>query len=242
MDPLLLRFTLQSDATFGRGDGVAGLVDEEVQHDEFGLPYLSGRTLKGLLAEECAEILFSLEQVKPNEIKQWKDAAQFLFGSSGSGDESARMHVGDAQLPSDLRAAIARDFVQLQEKLRDKKESERERAFGLKRGAILESLTALRRQTAMDASGAPKKETLRTMRVIVRGTPFEARLDFVDPGDEQLAQNAGALLAACIKALRRAGSGKNRGRGRLHADLYPLEGAPAVTDQLFTRFRQAVNP
>ena len=42
-----LRLTLLSDATFGSGDGVAGLVDAEVQHDYVGLPFLGGRTLKG---------------------------------------------------------------------------------------------------------------------------------------------------------------------------------------------------
>lgn len=57
-----LKFTLKSDATFGRGDGVAGMVDSEVQHDSYGLPYLGGRTIKGLLGEECASILFALRQ------------------------------------------------------------------------------------------------------------------------------------------------------------------------------------
>jgi hypothetical protein len=28
-----LRIQLLSDATFGRGDGVAGLIDQEVEHD-----------------------------------------------------------------------------------------------------------------------------------------------------------------------------------------------------------------
>jgi len=37
---LSLKFMLKTDTTFGRGDGVAGLIDSEVQHDEFGLPFL----------------------------------------------------------------------------------------------------------------------------------------------------------------------------------------------------------
>jgi len=62
MMTFLLKFTLESDATFGRGDGVAGVVDSEVQHDPYGFPYLGGRALKGLLGDECANILFALEQ------------------------------------------------------------------------------------------------------------------------------------------------------------------------------------
>ena len=39
-----LKIDLLSDTTLGRGDGVAGVVDAEVQHDAYGLPYLSGKT------------------------------------------------------------------------------------------------------------------------------------------------------------------------------------------------------
>ena len=57
-----LTFTLLSDATFGRGEGIAGLIDREVEHDRFGLPYLRGRTLKGLVSEEADNVLFALER------------------------------------------------------------------------------------------------------------------------------------------------------------------------------------
>lgn len=107
MNTYILRFVLESDATFGRGDGLVGVVDVEVQHDEWGCPFLGGRSLKGLLVSECAEILAALpDTVKP----RWQAAAQRLFGSPGSGqDENAVVSIGDAQLPKDLRAAIRRD-------------------------------------------------------------------------------------------------------------------------------------
>jgi len=44
-----MKIVLKSDATFGRGDGVTGLVDTEVMYDELGLPYLGGRAIKGIL-------------------------------------------------------------------------------------------------------------------------------------------------------------------------------------------------
>ncbi|HLF25537.1 MAG TPA: RAMP superfamily CRISPR-associated protein [Anaerolineae bacterium] len=231
-----MHLTLKSDATFGRGDGVAGLVDEEVQHDRYGLPYLSGRTLKGLLASECADILFGLKQSMPAALQRWEAAARFLFGAAGSGDDdAAHMRVGDARLPRDLSLAIAEDFRPLE----NLKREERERQWGLKQTETLEALTALRRQTALDATGAPLKDTLRTMRVIIRETPFEARLTFVsdiqDDGDEL------ALLAACVKALRRAGTGRHRGRGRIEAELRALNGQD-ITQTHFKRFAQVVNP
>jgi hypothetical protein len=216
-----LQIKLKSDATFGRGDGVAGVVDAEVQHDAVGLPYLGGRAVKGLLGAECADLLFALERARPAEIARWRDAEQRLFGRSGGALQGqAILLVGPARLPADLRAAVARD-------VRDGR---------LTRAEVLETLTALRRQTAMDPlTGAPRKETLRTMRVILRGLIFRARLDFVqEPTSEDL-----ALLAGCAKALRRAGTGRNRGPGRLRADLLDADGQ-SLTGDLFLELRKAV--
>jgi hypothetical protein len=218
-----LRIETESDATFGRGDGVAGLVDAEVQHDRYGLPYLGGRALKGLLGAECADVLFALGHAQPQDSHRWQSAEQRLFGRSGGALEGqANMIVGPARLPADLRAAVARDV----------------REGNLSPNEVLESLTALRRQTAMDpTTGAPRKETLRTMRVILRQTPFEAQLTFRDePSADEL-----ALLAACVKALRRAGTGRNRGRGRLSAEMLDEDGQN-VTEQEFEHFRKAVRP
>ncbi len=215
-----LCLTLLSDATFGRGDGVAGLVDAEVQHDEAGLPFLGGRTLKGLLGAECADIVYALEQARPDQKNRWYAASERLFGRSGADlDGEAILHVGTARLPDDLRLALLDDV----------------RRGRITPTEVLETVTALRRQTAMDEWGVPLENTLRTMRVILRDTVFWAPLEFmVDPQPDDL-----ALLAACVKALRRAGTGRNRGRGRLRAELTDRDGSP-VTDALFREFRKAV--
>lgn len=213
-ESLWLKFTLLSDTTFGRGDGVAGLVDAEVQHDSHGLPYLGGKTVKGLLAAECAEILYALQQANCSNIEKWERAARFLFGGPGSQiEQTGQMLVGNAQLPQDLRDLIASDF-----RLLDELEKElREKKIGQKRRQTLDSLTALRWQTAMDQiTGAPKEKTLRTIRTIIRGVTFETHLRFASP----VPQEAYWLLAACVKVFHRAGTNRNRGYGRLQASLY----------------------
>ena len=42
MTPTTIKITLKSAATFGRGDGVPGLVDREIEHDTNGFPFLRG--------------------------------------------------------------------------------------------------------------------------------------------------------------------------------------------------------
>ncbi len=133
---LYIHLKLKSDATFGRGDGVAGLVDEEVEHDaETGLPFVRGRPLKGLLAEECANILFALSRQKSPVYANFEQAAKLLFGQPGSSlSDDAMMHVGPARLPKELRDAIEADV----------------KRGDLKPADILESLTAISRQTAVN--------------------------------------------------------------------------------------------
>lgn len=212
-----LRFELESDTTFGRGDGVPGLVDQEIATDEYGCPYLHGRTLKGLLNESCADILFALDQGEP-----WKTVADNLFGRPGS-DHSVQgiMQVGHARLPQALRTAVRNAITRDQ----------------WNRNDVLHALTAVRRQTAVGANGVPDPHTLRAVRVILPKTPFEARLGF----SRALNKHEQALLAACVKGLRRAGTARNRGRGRLSAWIED-EAGEQLTEQWFDRFRQEVCP
>ncbi len=214
-------FALASDATFGCGEGLAGVVDQEIDHDELGLPRLDGRTLKGLLKEECTNILYALERSGAN-VKPWYQAADDLFGRPGSSLTSAALlRIGPAQLPQALRDAVRMEVEAGTPRLEP--------------AQVLDSLTAVRRQTAVDeGSGAPDEHTLRAMRVILRGTPFQARLELElvpDVEDVPLLP----LLAACVLGLRRAGTGRNRGRGRLVATLH--KDADSIPGQDVTRER-----
>jgi len=236
-----LQFTLESDAALGRGDGVAGLVDADVKHDRLGLPYFSGKTLKGLLVAQCAEILFSLEQIKVKNLVDWEKTAKALFGEPGSRyRDLGKLRVEDANLPSDLRAAVENEFSPLES-------TGNLNAWGIKQAAYLEALTALRTQTAIDMrTGAPLRNTLRTTRVVLRTTPFVARLE----ARPALDQREKALLAACVCAFHRLGSKRNRGLGALTADLFdtplfdPQTNQPTfaqpVTDYWLSIFEEGV--
>lgn len=200
-----LKMKLLSDTTFGRGDGVAGLVDQEVEHDACGFPYLRGRTLKGLLSEECDNLI----AVLPDRIVQnhWQNVVADVFGKPGSTlDTSSQMHVSDACLPEDLRQAVAYQI--------------RRKDSQLTSVDILNSLTTIRRQTAIDPkTGTPDEKSLRSARVVLRDLEFTAFLSFeVQPSDEAL-----SLLAVGSLALRRVGSSRNRGRGYVRCNLFETQ-------------------
>ncbi|MCA9961450.1 MAG: hypothetical protein KC443_20570 [Anaerolineales bacterium] len=203
MKEYIIQLTLKSDTTFSRGDGVAGLLDREVEHDQFGLPYLHGRTLKGLLGEEADNLLEAAQAINPQrDLSAWLEARNSVFGTHGSRQATAaKLHFSHAQLPKDVRKT-----VRLTLKADDN---------FLTPDDVLSSLTAVRRQTAVNGDGIPHDGSLRSMRVILRETQFYAQLN----SPEDLTEKEEAILAAAVLALRRAGTGRNRGRGYLQADL-----------------------
>ncbi|MBK1620153.1 hypothetical protein CKO42_17235 [Lamprobacter modestohalophilus] len=213
-----LRLTLRSDASFAAGEGLAGLLDLELQHDRWGLPYLRGRSLKGLLVEECANLLSALTlRHHEQALTSLQAAARALFGVSGAAAEGqGQLSLGDAQLPADLRAAV-----------RVEVDSGR-----LTPNAVLDALSGIRRQTAMTPQGAPETGSLRSQRVLLRATELHAELTF---GRAPTAEQLG-LLAACVACLRRAGGQRNRGLGRLRSALY--ENDTEVTE----RYWQGLKP
>lgn len=184
--------------------------------------FLNGRTIKGLLVQECADILASLSKNR----SQWEQHAQRLFGAPGNlpGD-GAIMTIGSALLPEDLRLMMAA-----------KGDIDEDGGGRIKPTEMLDLFTDIRNQTAIDDSGVARDGSLRRIRVILRKTFFEAELAFIlQPTDHDL-----ALLAACIKAFRRAGTGITRGLGRLSAELLDQELQP-VTECYFEKFLKEVH-
>jgi CRISPR/Cas system CSM-associated protein Csm3 (group 7 of RAMP superfamily) len=206
MNEYQLKIQLLSDTTFGRGDGVAGLIDQEVQHDAFGFPYLQGRTLKGLLSEECDNLVSTV--LSKQHRLYWENIACNLFGIPGSDlNKMGIMHVGDACLANDLREAVGWQINQKYPTLTTQE--------------VLDSLTTIRRQTAIDdESGVSVEGSLRSFRVVIRDLEFTAELHFQsEPNNEIL-----SLLSVGTLALRHIGSGRNRGRGSVRCTLHNSSG------------------
>lgn len=217
---LQIQIKLLSDTTFGRGDGVAGLVDQEVEHDSYGFPYLRGRTLKGLLSEECDNLIILL---KDEVFRHWKDVRNKLFGVSGSViEKNSIMYIGDACLPEKLRKSVR---IQI-DRERDNEQP------ALTPTDIFHSLTTIRRQTAINPNnGTADSGSLRSARVVMRDLPntlprFTAHLFF----DEEPTSDMKALLGVGVVALRHIGSGRNRGRGHVQCSLCDANGQDITQD------------
>ena len=205
-----LSVELLTDATFGGGSGVAGLVDVEIEHDADGCPFLGGRALKGLLLEEFVNIRYAL-----GAADDWDDAATALFGRVGATDdqEQSQLHIGSAQLPEALRVALHAEVVNGK----------------IRPDEVLSLLTTIRRQTSIASAGGPEEGSLRAMRALLRQTPLLATIETERP----LTPREQGLLAACALGVRRGGVARNRGRGRMALTIHERE--PETTEALTDR-------
>lgn len=123
------------------------------------------------------------------------------------------VRIGDALLPTAVRQAVKAAV--------DKQRSDRpdEKNNALRESEVLEAMTAIRRQTAIDPDGTPREGSLRATRVVLREAVFDAQLSFDFDPSTAANRREMALLVACTASLRRVGSGRNRGRGRVAAML-----------------------
>lgn len=211
-----LTIRLLSETTFGRGDGLAGEVDQEVVHDQYGFPFLRGRTLKGALSEVCDNIVAML----PPDPR-WNVALHMLFGRTGSTTMTqARWQYSDATLPEPLRRIVAAQ----------------QRSNKLKPAEVLASLTTIRQQTAIDArSGTPDEGSLRAARVLIRELVFTSRLTTqAKPCNDEI-----MILAAGCRALRHIGASRTRGRGHIRCALHDATRSD-ITDSWLVKLKEAV--
>jgi CRISPR/Cas system CSM-associated protein Csm3 (group 7 of RAMP superfamily) len=217
-----IQITLLSDTTFGSGDGVAGIIDREIEKDADGMPYLRGHTLKGLLSEEADNLINTISDSSIRE--NWLKIADDLFGQPGSTlDTQSLMHMGNACLPEGFRRAVSTS-VQQQYRLESR----------VTPTEVLNALTTVRRQTAIGENGIAAEGSLRSFRVILRGQEFFANIQFhQEPKPEVL-----TLLKVSALALRRAGSSRNRGLGHIQCRL--LQNGNDITGNHINTFGQEI--
>jgi hypothetical protein len=192
--PSFIEVELLSDTTFGRGEGTAGVVDVEVEHDGFGLPFLGGKTLRGLIRDTW----LSMRDYFPD----LQECADRVFGLDADTSDRSILRIGDAEVD-----AAAKRWIEV---------AESRAAPAVSPDAVLASLTSLRRQTSEERrTGAPAETTLRSTRVIIRGLKLRAALNWSSaPGAGEI-----RCLALALSATRHAGLGRNRGRGHVRLTL-----------------------
>lgn len=148
-----VKIELLSETILGSGESVAGYIDLDVLHDELGLPFLKGKTLKGRLREE-AENIVRLQSKVFNE-----DQVNKLFGINDSEEETI-LALSDCTVSDNVKKAL--------------------KCSGLDANEVLNSLTDIRSFTAIDDDGIAKDGSLRQIRVINKRLKLTSKVNFRD--------------------------------------------------------------
>lgn len=151
MDNYQIKMELLSETILGSGESVAGYIDLDVLHDELGLPYFKGKTLKGRLREEAENIVRLQSDVFTQE------QLNKLFGKIDN-EQDTSLALSDCTVSNNIRKAI--------------------KASNLSSNDILNSLTDVRSFTAIDKDGIAKEGSLRQIRVINKGLKINSEVKF----------------------------------------------------------------
>jgi len=184
---------LLSGTTVAGGQPMDGEVDTEVEHDDFGLPYLGGKALHGLLRDTWLSMA--------DQFPALASAAWRVLGRPRRLLDEALLAIGDATVDDATTVAIKHAEQRLP------------RDHPLRPGDVLRALTDIRVQTAEDrASGAPLAGSLRRSRVVLPGLSWSAPLRWTADAPQR---DDLRCLALCLLGTRHVGLARWRGRGHV---------------------------
>lgn len=180
------------------GSGLSGGAETSLRaiKDEDGLPFIPGKTLKGLLREAATNI----NSLSKNLVKQ--DFIDILFGLGEDRHEDGRFSPGQCFFSN---ATLSEYLTQ-------------ELAMAPSRKKHLFTNMAF---TSIDEHGLAKDKTLRQVEFTVPLTLYATLVDFPSSGDS-LGQSDDNLeqLKTCFKWVKKLGSNRNRGFGRCEFSHY----------------------
>lgn len=159
---------LLSDLCTSNGEVYNSSIDTDVCYDDYGLPYIPARRIKGCLREVGLELLDWKLIEKENYYK--------IFGKVG--EIEGNLKISNAKIKNYI------DFVS---DIKNEKNKEL-----LHQQNVLNNFTYLRVQTKINESGVAEKTSLRTSRVIKRGVEFESYIEI----DKSLEDDLKKILKA----------------------------------------------
>ncbi len=192
-----LLMTLLSDAIPGSGEGLSGVIDVDINYNDYGIPFIPAKRLKGILREAALELE---EHGQLDGIR-----VEDIFGQSGN-KHSSDFHLYNGYLE---------ETSSLEDFLKWCFHRENNNSNGLKvifnKQQILELYTYTRSQTTVGSNGIAKDGSLRTFRVLRKGLTFQFDIDF--------ASNFLPQIEKIIKVANNFGLSRTRGFGEIKLEL-----------------------
>lgn len=188
-----LLFELLSDTCISSGESIAGIIDVEVEFDEYGIPFIPAKRLKGVLREAAEDINLICDG-------KYSDCIDDIFGKPGK------------CIPGNMILENGRleDYKEIVDIVRRGKTS-KEYGILFNEEFIKDNFTYIRSQTAIDEDGVAKVNSLRNIRVLKKGLKFLFNLEI----EKEYVQ----FLNEVCKMVRHIGLNRTRGLGEVKLSL-----------------------
>nr|MDK2851692.1 hypothetical protein [Candidatus Cloacimonadota bacterium] len=196
-----LKLLTLSDSLIGSALSYGSIIDSDIVFDARGLPYIPAKRVKGLFRDAATDLIHntSLAQIFPID----SGLIETFYGSIGNNNPNPSIIFQNLQLDQ------FQDIEPWIDYLMDKYD------YAVNIPSIQNYFTEIRTQTAIDPQTKTAKEhSLRTSRVLKKEFSFSGEI-IVSSANEGI-QN---LLALSCLYIRRMGSMRNRGFGKVQLDL-----------------------
>ena len=192
----VLTITLCSDLCAGSGYAYAGVIDSDICYDDFGLPYIPAKRLKGCMRESAQSILYDF--ISQEDVDK-------LFGAAGE-KSCGLLAINNARITN---------YDKIVEELKALKKNGNEVVAYASQQEILNQFTQIKAQTSIDENGVADDNTLRYTRVVKQYSPitnkplvFETEITLT-----QATTDLEEILEKIALATRNIGMHRNRGMG-----------------------------
>jgi len=188
-----LLLELLSDTCISSGESIAGIIDVEVEFDEYGIPFIPAKRIKGILREAAEDINLICDD-------KYSEYIDNIFGRPGE------------CIPGNIILENGRleDYEVISDMI---KRGQKSKEYGIlfNEEFVKDNFTYIRSQTSIDEGGAAKENSLRNIRVLKKGLKFLFDLDI----EREYIQ----FLSEVCKMVRHIGLNRTRGLGEVRLSL-----------------------
>jgi len=195
-----IKITTLSDTIIATAEGQGSIIDTDICFDEFGIPYIPARRIKGCLRDSALEVYQLLNMLNRPTSTSFIDD---IFGSRGY--SPAKVKISNANI---FDYKINKEWISYLLETSNTPFSEEN---------VKKYFSQIRNMTEIDNERwIAKDKSLRNVRTLREGLDFEANLDFIEDPN----QGTIDFLALSVKNLRYIGSNRTRGFGKIKCQLF----------------------
>ncbi|MBP6739948.1 MAG: hypothetical protein KA146_08145 [Leptospiraceae bacterium] len=199
MTEFYLKIKLLSDALVGSGESFGANIDSDIYFDDFGLPYIPAKRIKGCLKDTAQELINSEFPIKFD-----------ITSTFGTRDEENKE--GNVVFSN----LFISDYADVSFRLGKIKSSNKTYKTLFNKDSILENYTYLRSQTAIDSETLiAQVHSLRTNRVLCKDLCFYGKIKISRKSSKEILNT----IALAVRNFRYFGTMRNRGLGKIECQL-----------------------